>query len=110
MNGVYIRDLRTDNLSDRMEEYIPRQLNADEQKYLADIAPLVQERLKRLDESHDVTAYFFGRPGARLRRDDSGAEGHGQREHKRRAACRHRLLEHEHRKRQFRPRKTRVAA
>ena len=60
MNGVYIRDLRTDNLSDRMEEYIPRQLNADEQKYLADIAPLVQERLKRLDESHDVTAYFFG--------------------------------------------------
>ena len=60
MNGVYIRDLPADELARRMAEYIPRQLDADEQDYLCDIAPLVQERLKRLDESDDITAYFFG--------------------------------------------------
>ena len=60
MNGVYIRDLQTNDLAGRMARYIPRQLNADEQHYLSDIAPLVQERLKRLDESDEMTAYFFG--------------------------------------------------
>ena len=60
MNGVYIRDLPADELARRMSEYIPRQLDADEQGYLCNIAPLVQERLKRLDESDDITAYFFG--------------------------------------------------
>jgi glutamyl-tRNA synthetase len=60
MNGVYIRDLRADDLSERMYDYIPRQLDADDLDYLTDIAPLVQERLKRLDESDDITGYFFG--------------------------------------------------
>ena len=60
MNGVYIRDLPADDLARRMSEYIPRQLDGDEQGYLCDIAPLVQERLKRLDESDEITAYFFG--------------------------------------------------
>jgi glutamyl-tRNA synthetase len=60
MNGVYIRDLPPDDLSGRMASYIPKQLDADEQDYLCQIAPLVQERLKRLDESDDMTAYFFG--------------------------------------------------
>ena len=59
MNGVYIRDLPPDDLSGRMASYIPKQLDADEQDYLCQIAPLVQERLKRLDESDDMTAYFF---------------------------------------------------
>ena len=60
MNGIYIRDLRADDLSERMDDYIPRQLDADDLDYLTDIAPLVQERLKRLDESDDITGYFFG--------------------------------------------------
>ena len=60
MNGVYIRDLPADELARRMAEYIPRKLNAEEQGYLGRIAPLVQERLKRLDDSDDMTAYFFG--------------------------------------------------
>ena len=60
MNGIYIRDLPADDLARRMSEYIPRQLDAEEQEYLCGIAPLVQERLKRLDESDDITAYFFG--------------------------------------------------
>ncbi len=60
MNGVYIRDLPAEELARRMAEYIPRHLDADEQDYLCNIAPLVQERLKRLDESDDITACFFG--------------------------------------------------
>ncbi len=60
MNGVYIRDIRADDLAERMAAYIPRKLEDEEQDYLTDIAPLVQERLKRLDESDDTTAYFFG--------------------------------------------------
>ena len=60
MNGVYIRDLTPGDLSSRMASFIPRQLDAGEQDYLCRIAPLVQERLKRLDDSDDMTAYFFG--------------------------------------------------
>ena len=60
MNGVYIRELVAEDLAQRMAGYIPRQLDVDEQGYLTGIAPLVQERLKRLDESADITAYFFG--------------------------------------------------
>ena len=60
MNGVYIRDLPPDELAARISEYIPRQLDSSEQDYLCSIAPLVQERLKRLDDSEDITAYFFG--------------------------------------------------
>ena len=60
MNGVYIRDLPANDLAERMAAYIPRELDSDEHKYLSSIAPLVQERLKRLDESDDMTAYLFG--------------------------------------------------
>ena len=60
MNGVYIRDMPADDLAQRMTAYIPRQLGSDEHEYLCNLAPLVQERLKRLDESDDVTSYLFG--------------------------------------------------
>ena len=60
MNGVYIRDLPPEDLARRMSVYIPRELDAEQQEYLGSIVPLVQERLKRLDESDDITAYFFG--------------------------------------------------
>ncbi len=60
MNGVYLRDLPADDLARRMSHYIPRRLDANEQDYLCSIAPLVRERLKRLDESEDMTSYFFG--------------------------------------------------
>ena len=60
MNGVYIRDLPAVELAGRMAKYIPWSLDAEEQDYLGRIAPLVQERLKRLDDSDDMTAYFFG--------------------------------------------------
>ena len=60
MNGVYLRDLPANDLARRMSHYIPRRLDANEQDYLCSIAPLVRERLKRLDESEDMTSYFFG--------------------------------------------------
>ena len=60
MNGVYIRGLTASQLAGRMAEYISRPLDADSHDYLCNIAPLVQERLKRLDESEHATAYFFG--------------------------------------------------
>ena len=60
MNGVYIRELAADDLAGRMASYIPRQLGSDEHEYLCNLAPLVQERLKRLDESDDMTSYLFG--------------------------------------------------
>ena len=60
MNGVYIRDLTANQLACRMADYIPRELDADDHDYLCNIAPLVQERLKRLDESEYVASYFFG--------------------------------------------------
>ena len=60
MNGLYIRDLPSDDLAARMEHFIPRLLGTEEQDYLCRIAPLVQERLKRLDESDEITAYFYG--------------------------------------------------
>ena len=60
MNGVYIRDMPADDLAHRMTAYIPRDMNSDEHEYLRNIAPLVQERLKRLDESDDMTSYLFG--------------------------------------------------
>ena len=60
MNGVYIRDLPPDDLAQRMTAYIPRRLASDEHEYLCNIAPLVQERLKRLDESDEMTSYLFG--------------------------------------------------
>ncbi len=60
MNGIYIRDLPAKDLAGRMAKFIPRQFDGGEKEYLCEIAPLVQERLKRLDESDDITAYFFG--------------------------------------------------
>ena len=60
MNGVYIRQLEAGDLARRMLPFMGRELGAGEREYLGRIAPLVQERLKRLDESGELTGYFFG--------------------------------------------------
>ena len=60
MNGMYIRELPADDLAGRMADYIERDSPSVDRNYLGNIAPLVQERLKRLDESDDMTSYFFG--------------------------------------------------
>ena len=60
MNGLYIRELSAKSLADRMADYIERDSPSVDRQYLGAIAPLVQERLKRLDESEEMTSYFFG--------------------------------------------------
>ena len=63
MNGVYIRGLRPELLADRMAPFLEKGLPPDllplDRGYLRRIAPLVQERIKRLDEAADMTSYFF---------------------------------------------------
>jgi glutamyl-tRNA synthetase len=64
MNGVYMRALSTERLAEllgeRLEEDlppdVPRPLDRD---YVLRIVPLVQERIKRLDEAVALTAFFF---------------------------------------------------
>ncbi len=63
MNGLYLRELSTGVLADAMLPYLERDLPADllpvDRAYLEEIAPLIQERLKLLSESAEMTRYFF---------------------------------------------------
>ena len=63
MNGMYIRELTAEQLAGRMTPFLERDLPKDmlpvDREYLQRIAPLLQERIKRLDESADITSYFF---------------------------------------------------
>jgi glutamyl-tRNA synthetase len=64
MNGVYLRDLPPQRLADLLAERldgdlplsVPRPLD---RAYVLRIVPLVQERLKRLDEAAALTDFFF---------------------------------------------------
>ena len=68
MNGVYIRELPPEKLAARMKPFVERRLPYEKlpvnEKYLHRIAPLLQERIKRLDETPDMAAYFFDEPPA----------------------------------------------
>jgi glutamyl-tRNA synthetase len=55
LNGNYIRALPLEELQKRLQPYLP---DADPD-YLRRIIPLVQERLKRLDEAPALTEFFF---------------------------------------------------
>jgi glutamyl-tRNA synthetase len=63
MNGVYIRQLSPEELADQMlpflEQNLPPELLPVDREYLLRIVPLVQERLKLLSESAQLTEYFF---------------------------------------------------
>jgi len=64
MNGVYMRALRPERLADLLVERleddlspaVPRPLDRG---YVLRIVPLVQERIKLLDEAAPLTAFFF---------------------------------------------------
>ena len=64
MNGVYLRQMPRDEVARRMTPFlesglpdgIPRPIPQD---YLASIVPLVQDRLKTLDQSAALTEFFF---------------------------------------------------
>ena len=63
MNGIYIRELTAEQLAGRMTPFLERDLSEDmlpvDQEYLQKIAPLLQERIKSLEESANITSYFF---------------------------------------------------
>jgi glutamyl-tRNA synthetase len=64
MNGVYIRELPAETLAEHLASFLERHLPADvprplDRSHLARIVPLVQERIKRLDEAAEMTAFFF---------------------------------------------------
>jgi glutamyl-tRNA synthetase len=55
LNGCYIRKLPTEALQEKVSAYLP-EADAD---YLRQIVPLIQERLKTLDEVVSLTDFFF---------------------------------------------------
>ncbi|MCI0828877.1 MAG: glutamate--tRNA ligase [Chloroflexi bacterium] len=63
VNGMYIRELKPEQLAGRMMPFLERDLPKEalpvDSGYLSRIAPLLQERIKRLDDSADITSYFF---------------------------------------------------
>jgi glutamyl-tRNA synthetase len=64
MNGVYIRDLKVDDFSQRVMPFLERDLPFEVKRplsynYVKKIAPLVQERVKKLNEIAGLTSFFF---------------------------------------------------
>jgi glutamyl-tRNA synthetase len=64
MNGVYIRQLPVEDLAQRMMPFLDRDLPASIERpvdkgYLLKIVPLIQERMKLLSESAELTDFFF---------------------------------------------------
>jgi glutamyl-tRNA synthetase len=55
LNGCYIRNLPPEKLQERLSPYLP----GTDPNYLGQIIPLIQERLKRLDEASALTDFFF---------------------------------------------------
>ena len=63
MNGLYIRELSSEDLAARMMPFLERDLAREllpvDRLYLLQIVPLIQERLKLLTDSAGMTSYFF---------------------------------------------------
>ncbi len=59
MNGHYIREMDVSDLADSMAPFVEEKLGPVDQGLLAKVAPLVQERIKTLDEAPYRVAYFF---------------------------------------------------
>jgi glutamyl-tRNA synthetase len=59
MNGVYIRGLGAEDLADRMMPFLEEADLAADRETVVRIVPLVQERMKRLDEAPGLVDFFF---------------------------------------------------
>ena len=59
MNGHYIREMDVSDLADSMAPFVEKELGRVDRGLLANVAPLVQERMKTLDEAPYRVAYFF---------------------------------------------------
>ena len=70
MNGVYIRQAAPEQWADLLYQRLERDLPPAvprplDRALIARVAPLVQERIRRLDEAAPMLAFFFVAPGAR---------------------------------------------
>ncbi len=64
MNGTYLRGMSAEALAERMIPYLERELPADvarplDRDYVGRIVPLIQDRLRILSGSADLTEFFF---------------------------------------------------
>jgi glutamyl-tRNA synthetase len=64
MNGVYIRQLSTEEFARRATPYLERDLPPEVKRplspdYISKVMPLIQERAKLLDEVYQLSRYFF---------------------------------------------------
>ena len=63
MNGVYIRQLATEELATHMFPFLERDMRPEllpvDWQYFLRVVPLIQERLKLLSDSAQMTSYFF---------------------------------------------------
>jgi glutamyl-tRNA synthetase len=59
VNGVYLRDLGVDDLADRMMPFLEQAGLAADRETVRRLVPLIQERVKRLDEAPGVVDFFF---------------------------------------------------
>ena len=63
MNGLYIRELTTEDLAERLapflERDLPKELLPVDRDYLLRIVPLIRERIKLLSEAAEMITYFF---------------------------------------------------
>jgi len=59
MNGVYIRGLEAGDLAERMMPFLDKAGLAADRETVMRIVPLIQERMKRLDEAPGLVDFFF---------------------------------------------------
>ena len=63
MNGMYIRQLSVEELTDRLLPFLERDLPAGvlpvNRDHLLSIVPLIQQRIKLLSDAANLTSYFF---------------------------------------------------
>jgi glutamyl-tRNA synthetase len=64
MNGVYIRKLSTDELTEQLIPFLERDLpqsvkRPPSREYVKQIVPLIQERLTTLEEAAELCMFFF---------------------------------------------------
>jgi len=58
-NGLYIRELAVDDLSARLQPYFAAAGIQADPEALARITPIIQERIRTLDEAVDMAGFFF---------------------------------------------------
>lgn len=62
MNGSYIRELSTQELFERCQDFWPAEASTYDAEYKVKVLPLVHERLKYLAELPELTDFFFNDP------------------------------------------------